>query len=192
MSEKLHQSHEKAAETVDAHAEAKHNLERIKKSAEAKNEAEQQHMAEVARDKAEHEAISGKDVSVEDKKDSKASGNSGFAVEKNLKATAYKKQLERIRDHLSPTERTFSKFTHAKVVDKTSNVMAKTVARPTGILGGAVCALIGSVIALYTAKHYGFTYNYLLFLALFVGGYLIGSSIELLLWVVVGRRRHTS
>jgi flagellar biosynthesis GTPase FlhF len=187
MSEKLHQHHEKGPEAVDIQEEAKRSQEHIDKAAEAAEKAHKpEHQADQARHKAAQEALSGKDVSVEHQAHSETNS---FGLERNLKSKAYAKSLERIRSQLSPSERTFSKVIHNPTVDKTSNLVGKTVARPSGFLGGSICALLGSIILIYTSKHYGFRYNYLLFIILFAGGYVIGSFIELLVWLAASRRQ---
>jgi hypothetical protein len=60
-----------------------------------------------------------------------------------------------------------------------SGATGQTLARPSGLLGGGICALLGSLIYLYLAKHIGFNYNYLLFVLFFGGGFIIGLVIEL-------------
>src|SRR5689334_23295038 len=123
MSEKLTQQHERGPEAVDVQAETKHSKEHLEKAAAAAEKAHKpEHQAEHARKIAKHEAVSGKDVSVE-KGGTTETGH--FRIEKNLKSKAYAKSLERIRDQLSPSERAFSKVVHNPAIDKTSNVVGK-------------------------------------------------------------------
>ena len=101
-------------------------------------------------------------------------------IGKVLKDQALFRTLKNLRQHLSPPERGLSKIVHQPVVDAVSEVGGKTVARPSGILGGGICAFLGSLGYLYLAKHIGFHYNYLLFLLLFVGGFAVGIVLELI------------
>jgi hypothetical protein len=105
-----------------------------------------------------------------------------------LKSDAYKQGLKRIQQRLSSPNRAFSKVVHNKAVETISNVSATTVARPSGLLGGSICAFLGSLILLYSAKHYGFRYNYLMFAIFFVGGFVVGLVLELLIWLFYSRR----
>lgn len=108
---------------------------------------------------------------------------------RELKQQAFKRTLTRVRHHLKPAERSFSKFIHQSTVDKVSTVGAQTVARPSGILGGGIFAFVGSAIVLYLARTYGFSYNLFIFIILFVGGFALGTLIELGLRAIFHRRQ---
>ncbi len=112
-----------------------------------------------------------------------------YGSQRELKAEAYKRVMGQVRRHLKRPARSFSKLVHSPAVDSISNVSAKTIARPSGLLGGSILAFLGSVVLLYSAKHYGFKYNYGFFLICFVTGFLVGALIELLLWFTWSKRR---
>lgn len=105
-----------------------------------------------------------------------------LGMQQSLKSKAYDRTLKDVQRKLPKSARILSKITHNKTVEAISNVSATTIARPSGILGGSTCAFIGSVGLLYYSKHYGFTYNYGLFLLLFFAGFLVGALIELAVW----------
>lgn len=104
-------------------------------------------------------------------------------VNHELKSLALNRTLSRVRRHLSAPNRLLSKVIHQPAVQSISEATAKTVARPTGLLTGSFVALVGSSLALYLARHYGFSYNYLLIFVLFAGGYIIGFIIDLAVWL---------
>jgi hypothetical protein len=91
--------------------------------------------------------------------------------------------LTRVRHKLSGPDKSLSKVIHQPVVDAVSRVGEQTVARPSGVLGGAICAFLGSCLFLWASKHYGFRYNYFLFFLFFVGGFAIGLVIELMVYL---------
>lgn len=64
--------------------------------------------------------------------------------------------MHHARSQMSKPERTFSKFIHTPVVEKTSEVLGKTVARPSGIAGAGVAACIGLLSVYSVAKFAGF------------------------------------
>lgn len=108
-----------------------------------------------------------------------------------LKADAYRHTLRTIQRKLPKPARMFSKLAHNNVVESVSEVGSKTVARPSGFLGGSLFSFAGSLTLLYLSRHYGFTYNYALFFILFVLGFLVGIAIELAIWTVYSRKhRH--
>lgn len=90
-----------------------------------------------------------------------------------------KKFLEKTQKQLSTTDRAFSKIIHRPAIEKASDIGSKTVARPSGILFGGVGAFIGSLVVFIISKRSGFTYNYILFVLIFICGYMMGLLIEL-------------
>lgn len=99
-----------------------------------------------------------------------------------------KQSLQVVQRRLKPTSRALSKVVHQPLVRAVSETGAKTAARPSGLFGGGVMAFVGSLVYLYLAKHVGFNYNYFVFTLFFLGGFVIGLLIELLLWAVRPRR----
>lgn len=100
-------------------------------------------------------------------------------VNRELKSMMRNRTLKRIQKELPAPQRALSKVVHAKPVEVVSAIGEKTIARPMGLLGGGLCAFIGSIVTFYMAKHYGFRYNLLLFFMLFVAGYVVTSMIEI-------------
>lgn len=188
MSEKIisplekHESHEKTV-THEHHERAeKHRNEQAEKARAEKSTENLEKIRELAKAEA-NEAKKVVSEQAEDETDSL------LGVQHSLKATAYERTLARIQHKLPRAARAFSRIAHSPVVDKVSAVSAQTVARPSGVLGGGICAFLGSLIALYYSKHYGFKYNYLLLLFLFVAGYLVGATLELAVWLVYSRKQ---
>lgn len=120
-------------------------------------------------------AHSTKEITVEEQE----TKPSGTYLSREVKQSAYKQTMKQMRRHLSSPERTFSRIIHQPIVDVVSENSAKTIARPSGILGGGITALLGGSALLYLAKHYGFQYNYLVFILLFVAGFALGLLLEI-------------
>lgn len=102
-------------------------------------------------------------------------------VNKNMKKTAYKKELTKIQHNLKKPQKAFSRFIHIDNIERASDIGAKTVARSSGILGGGIVALLGSCVYLWMSKNYGFSYNYFVFIILFILGFLLGIVVELII-----------
>lgn len=185
MSEQLRHSGEHGAETLDASVESQKNLERLQEAAkQAEKDPLQKHVESLAKS-AEAQAISGKEFNVGDKQ-GESSGQS-FGVQKQLKNDAYKRTIRKVQSRLRLPEKVLSRVIHQPAVDAVSNVTAKTVARPSGFLGGGLVAFVGSAVFLYMARQYGFTYNYAVVFMLFVGGFFLGLILELLVRVLFRR-----
>lgn len=183
MSEKVSHSHEHhtSPETVEAsheRSEAKHEHE---KPAERLEKA-QETSIESIRDTIKHEALKAADEVPHPIR--QEPHDSPTSIGKDLKDQALYRTLKNLRHHLSPADRSLSRIVHQPVVDAASELGSKTVARPSGILSGGICAFVGSLTFLYLAKHDGYRYNYLLFFIFFVGGFAIGLVIELLLSLI--------
>jgi len=98
------------------------------------------------------------------------------ATKKDIEAS-YKKTLENVQDQLSAPARAFSKVIHNPVVEKTSDAIGNTVARPNLIISGALGA-IASVVVYFIAKRYGYLLSGSETIILFVAGWSIGAVIE--------------
>lgn len=179
MSEHLHQSPEHTTESIDTSAEQSRNAERLREHAEQTPDINKKSVEHLQHD-AKEQAVSGKEINVgEHHEDS-----NGPTFSKGLKQQSYQKSLQRIRHHLSASQRVLSRVIHQPTVEKVSSVGGQTVARSSGILGGAVFAFVGSVGLVIVARHVGFTYNYLVFFVLFIGGFVVGLMVELLIRVL--------
>lgn len=170
-----HENNERAAKHTAEHAErarrekSKENLDKIKELAKLEAEsADKVNLLESPTDES----------------------DSLIGVQHSMKANAYERTLSRAQQKLSAPARSFSRIVHSPVVDKFSEIGASTVARPSGLLGGSICAFVGSVILLYYSKHYGFKYNYMFLFLLFALGFIVGAVIELLVWFLYSRKRN--
>lgn len=151
--------------------------EKLKSEAESKAEQANKNVlsAEELAKKVEQHAISGEEMSHGEVADNK---HHPVLVNKQLKDMAYSRAMTRVRKHLSLPSKLLSKAVHSKVLDKPSEVIGKTVARPSGMLGGAIFAAIGSSALLWITKHYGYEYNFLAVILLFGFGLVVGLAVE--------------
>jgi hypothetical protein len=100
-------------------------------------------------------------------------------VNRELKEMAYSRVLNRARKQLPAPARAFSKIVHQPVVNAVSEGLGRSVGRPSGIFGGGLLALLGTTAYYYITKHYGYSYNYFVFVMLLVLGFLAGWCGEL-------------
>ncbi len=179
--EKLHETPEelglKAAEIIDTHSEEnapkpEQDINKLEHAAHHEAESSQARLNQLQADA----EVAAPALTV--------------SVDKTVQQQALFRLLNNVRQHLPATQRLLSKVVHQPTVDTLSEIGSKTAARPSGILGGGICAFIGSLVFVYYAKHIGFSYNYALFFVLFIGGFGIGLIIELLLRLLW--RRHTT
>ncbi len=178
-----HESHEKPVSHEHLERAEKHRAEQAE---QARKEKSAENLEKI-RQMAEVEAEEAKKITAAE--ESKSETDSLLGVQHSLKATAYQRTLARVQHRLPGPARIFSKVSHNPVIDKVSSIGSETVARPSGILGGSICAFLGSLALVYYSRHYGFRYNYLVLFLLFAGGYLLGAVLELAVWLFYSRRQ---
>lgn len=183
MSEQLHSGPEHKTETLDLGAETEANWKRLKEAADKESEASTETITSLEA-AARTEAFSGKEVTIGE---TEASQPTHSGVHRELKGVAYARSMERIRSNLSAPDRALSKVIHTPAIDAISNGLAKTITRPSGILGGGTFALIGSLGLVYFSSHYGVAYNYTAFAFLYIAGYLAGVIVEAIIRIIRGK-----
>ena len=99
-------------------------------------------------------------------------------IDHKIKSLTLKKELKNIQNNLTVSQKALSMVIHQPLVKKTSEIGAKTISRPIGLLGGGVCAFIGSLVYLGLDKYIGLKYNYLFFILFFLFGYIFATLLE--------------
>lgn len=103
------------------------------------------------------------------------------------RSRSYRHTLSSLQHRLRPRQRSFSHFIHRPIIERTSDVVANTIARPSVTLGATITAALVGGFFYISARRYGFELSGSEFIvSLFVGG-LLGFVIELSLKAI--RRR---
>jgi hypothetical protein len=111
---------------------------------------------------------------------------------KRIKTERYQLTMSQVRGHLSPTQKLASKIVHQPFIEAASEIGSKTIARPSGLLGGGLTALIGSLGIIIVAKRVGFEVPNSIFWVLFLIGFLLGMAIEFLFRKLKKRKAYSS
>ncbi|MCL4357547.1 hypothetical protein M1512_01465 [Patescibacteria group bacterium] len=101
--------------------------------------------------------------------------------DRETKKLTLKTELGHIRTQLPLSEQLLSRTIHQPTIRRISDVSAKTITRPIGLLGGGILAFVGSLLYLLFSKYIGIKYNYFVFLLLFVFGYIVATICEFLI-----------
>lgn len=109
-------------------------------------------------------------------------------ISRKERDASYTATMKEVRTHMSPASRAFSKFIHNKAVDRVSESLASTVARPNAILSGAVAAFLFSLATLMIAKHYGYRLSGFEAIGAFVAGWLIGILYDFFKVMITGKK----
>lgn len=110
------------------------------------------------------------------------------AITKKERKDSYDSTMREVRSQMSGSSRTFSKVIHNPVVEKTSEVVGSTVARPNAILAGSMFAFLFT-LGIYLIAHFnGYSLSGTETIASFVLGWLVGIVVDYVRMLVRGGR----
>jgi hypothetical protein len=186
--EKSADSKELSPEQLESYLKAEASVERAVEKSKVEN-------GEKAESKARAEALK-EAVSVErggaEKKGKEAPGSPAKrrhgVVSKKERNASYKQHMKQLQSELTPAQRGFSKVIHNPVVEKTSEALGSTVARPNAILAGAIVAFIAVLAVYLVAKHYGYTLSGFETIAAFIVGWVIGILYDFFKVMITGKK----
>lgn len=179
---------ELSPEQLESYLKAEAAVERAAEKSSVEN-------GEKAEAKARHEALK-EAVSVErgsaEKKGKEASGSPAKrrhgVVSKKERDASYKHHMKQLQSELKPGQRAFSKLIHNPVVEKTSEAVGSTVARPNAVLAGAVVAFI-LVLAVYVvSKFYGYRLSGFETIGAFIVGWILGILYDFFKVMITGKK----
>jgi hypothetical protein len=94
-----------------------------------------------------------------------------------------------IRAHMSAPDRVFSSIIHNKTVEKVSDAVGSTIARPNAILSGSVFAFIFTLVIYLVANHNGYALSGSETIASFALGWLIGLIFDYVRVLIIGKHQ---
>lgn len=176
MSEKLHGANPELAKNA---GELEQSASEIERSAaeQLERRAEQAVEQHEKLDNARHEALEQAEASQAAETEKPAAPETPRQITKDDRTASYQKTMKKMQSELPPASRTFSKVIHNPAIEKASEAIGSTVARPNLIIAGALGA-IASVIVYFVARHYGYVLSGSETIILFGCGWVIGAIIE--------------
>lgn len=110
-------------------------------------------------------------------------------ITKKQLAHSFQSQMEHVHEHLDPASRTFSKVIHNKTVEKVSDGVGATLARPNALLSGSIAAFLFVTILYFAAKYYGYQLSGFETIGAFILGWIVGILYDYFSLMIRGRRR---
>lgn len=110
------------------------------------------------------------------------------SINNKQRSESYTRTLKQVQDELPLGSRLFSKITHAKAIEKTSDFLGSTVARPDAMLSGAFFAFILTLLTYITAKTIGYALSGFETIAAFILGWIIGIIYDYLHVLFTGKK----
>jgi hypothetical protein len=143
------------------------------------NENEAHYTAEKARSEALKEALLSKEQGKEKRTHQAERHNASHVITPQQREASFEQTMEHVRKALPRRSRGFSGFIHQANVERTSEFLGKTIARPNAILAGGICAFV-VVLALYSyAKFAGFSLSGSETIIAFMAGWTVGLLFDL-------------
>jgi hypothetical protein len=105
------------------------------------------------------------------------------------KKESFKKTMADARFEMSESQRLISKVIHNEIVEKVSDMAAKTIFRPYPILFGGIFALIFSLSIYIIAKNIGFELSGFETIFGFLAGWSLGIIFDYIRILVLGKNR---
>jgi hypothetical protein len=173
--EQLHNNPERGIESSESAKEQLEKIEGQQESAVELSPRDIESKAEKARVEALENAVS---IETGGKKAEKIKNEPTIKrrgpISKKQREVSYKQTMQQVQQDMNNTSRTFSKIIHSKTIEKTSEVVGGTIARPNAILFGSFFAFIFTLIAYIIAKNFGYSLSGFETIAAFIFGWLIG------------------
>jgi len=101
---------------------------------------------------------------------------------------SFKLQMKAVHAELSAPSRAFSKVIHNKAVEKASEAVGNTVARPNAILAGSLSALIITTGLYFWARYVGYPLSGFETIGAFIIGWLLGIIFDFTRIMITGKR----
>lgn len=108
---------------------------------------------------------------------------------KKEKDASFDATMSEIRTHMSGPGKAFSTFIHNKTVEKVSDAVGSTVARPNAILSGSVFAFALTLVVYLIANYNGYALSGSETIASFALGWAIGLIFDYVRVLAIGKSR---
>ena len=110
------------------------------------------------------------------------------AITKRERKASYDATMREVRSQMSGPSRAFSAVIHNPTVEKVSDVIGGTVARPNAVLSGAVFAFLFTLAIYLVARFNGYALSGTETIASFVLGWVAGLVFDYLKLIVTGKK----
>lgn len=165
---------EQGVETRSAAAErSKELLKQAERSVEASPEQQAERAAE-ARAEANKEALMSREAGGAEKRRGSTDNTPTTHATKRQREASYAATMRQIRSEMSAPSRTFSKVIHNKTVERVSDAIGTTAARPNAVLAGSVTATFLTLFVFLVAKQYGYRLSGFETIGTFFVGWALG------------------
>ena len=101
---------------------------------------------------------------------------------------SYNRTMERLHGELNQPKRSFSTFIHLKIVDRVSDILGQTIARPNAILFGSIFAFVLTLFIYSISKTIGYNMSGFETIGSFMIGWIFGNVYDYLKILFQGKK----
>lgn len=165
---------ERSPESRDAAAERSKELRTAaEQSGESTPEGRSERAAEARR--AAHEALLGRESGGAEKRRAHSDVTPALGhASKRQRKDSYQATMKQIQSEMTTSSRTFSKVIHNKSVERLSDAVGASVARPNAVLAGSIMATFLTLFVFMVAKQYGYRLSGFETIGTFILGWSLG------------------
>jgi predicted CopG family antitoxin len=185
--EQLKSEQENTSEVIKPLIDKKEKLAETPESTVELSPRDIEARAEKARLEALETAVSVESKSVE-KETSKSPASRRGPINKKQREKSFKQTMGQVQKELPTSNRVFSKMIHNNFVEKTSDIVGNTVARPNALFAGAFVAFILTILTYTVAKTMGYQLSGFETIAAFIIGWVIGIAYDYLRVLITGKK----
>lgn len=184
--EKLKDKYE-VRENVDRSHEVREKRDNtVERSREASDDKAKER-EQSAREEIEKATAESKDKESSSKERAEKSPYERRIASKQERRQSFDKTMTAARVHMSPTSRAFSKFIHHPAVERTSEIVGSTIARPNAMASGAIFAFVFTLAIYLIANNYGYVLSGAETIVAFIAGWITGQLYDFLRTMITGR-----
>lgn len=110
-------------------------------------------------------------------------------ITKREKKASYDATMREVHSQMSGPSRAFSSFIHNPTVEKVSDAIGGTVARPNSILAGSVLAFLFTLVIYLIARYFGYALSGSETIASFIIGWLVGLVFDYVRVLFMGKSK---
>lgn len=172
---------------VDAAEKQAEKLRKLESSVESSPEHNRDSEAHSARKSA--EAIFAQEAGKEHRSGGEPTASATVIrkITKKEKDRAYKQTLARAQSEMSAPQRAFSKMIHAPIVERSSEVVGSTIARPNALLSGSIVAFMILTVMYVVARQYGYHLSGFEMIGSYALGWVIGLTVDYVRLLATGK-----
>ena len=173
---------------VEARDAAGEQLQKLQEQLETKAEGKENHGEKLESARRETEAAFSRESGKENKQGGEPSASGVRHASKQQRSASYAATMRQIQSEMDASSRTFSKFIHNPSVEKLSDAVGSSVARPNAVLAGSIAATFLTLFVFLVAKQYGYRLSGFETIGTFFVGWASGLIYDYTRTLLAGRR----